>query len=113
MCIYCDQSLSDDQLYNHLLDFVLESFEIYNSVTIHHLIITSSGHKGPQNREISLQILENYNTWLTDNPYSFVDDIFTNEKIDSIIEFMNNNELINDDNNNLSDYLDRLYLSIE
>ena len=113
MCIYCEQSISDNEIFSGLYNSINDDFERYDDITLRFLIIFGSGHRGGENRDISIKIFENYNKWLFDNPNQLLSDLFTNENIDKILLYLNNHELTDNNENKLIDYIDNIYLSLE
>ena len=113
MCIYCEQSFTDEQIFQELSNSINNNLDIYDNITLRILIIFCSGHRGEQNRNVSIQILENYNKWLSDNPNQLLSDIFSNENIDKILLYLNNHQLTNNNENQFIDFIDNLYLSLE
>ena len=104
--------MSDLEIYTQLCNSVNDDFEKYDSINISYLMIYASGFNGRQVRERSVQILDKYSQWISDNPDYRISNLFTNENIDKIIQYINNHELNDKDENKLLDYLDNIYLSL-
>lgn len=67
MCFACHINLSDEQVYNSLNIDDLK-FYMWNSTSIFHIMIASSGFNGEKVRELGLKSLDKYYKWLLKNP---------------------------------------------
>ena len=62
MCLDCHTSLSDEKIKNDLN--TAGHFSVFNSTSISHIIIASTGYNGNDVRNIGINLLSNYNKFL-------------------------------------------------
>jgi len=61
MCFLCHKKLSNETITNQLLDMlIIKNFNEWNTTTINHLIIISSGINGNNNKKIAIILLNQY-----------------------------------------------------
>ena len=94
MCISCHIKLSDKEIYNYLKNCDENSFKLYNSTSISHLILSSSGFNGEKNRNISINFMIKYYHWNIDK-----NEIIDNDKLSNIIRYLINNKIENTNKN--------------
>lgn len=89
MCLQCHLGLSDETILNQLQDAInkgTSDFNEYNSTSISHIIIATSGYNGLALRNTAIKLLKMYLDWIKLNPTYILDENSTPEKLIKIIE---------------------------
>ena len=104
MCYSCHIKLSDEEIKKQLsnLENIDKSFNIYNSTSLSHLILSSSGYNGIENRNLALNIIIKYYHWNINK-----NKIIDNDKVSSIIGYLLNNT-IDKNKNDLIKYIEKI-----
>ena len=89
MCLQCHLGLSDETILNQLQDAINKGnifFNEYNSTSISHIIIATSGYNGLAVRNTAIELLKMYVDWIKINPTYILDENSTPEKLMQIIK---------------------------
>tara|TARA_Y100000996_G_C22105622_1_gene471714 strand:+ start:134 stop:472 length:339 start_codon:yes stop_codon:yes gene_type:complete len=112
MCLKCHLGLSDELVSSQLqeqLDKDIPDFTKYNSTSISHFIIASSGFNGIDVRNKSITLLEQYNTWLHSNPNYILHQSLSPQYLTPMIEKIKNNNINHHAVDSLENYLTTVY----
>ena len=104
MCYSCHIKLSDEKINQQLnnLKYNNETFNLFNSTSLAHLIFSSSGYNGLKNRNLSINTLIKYYHWNINK-----NKIIQNDKISNIIRYLLNNT-IDKNKNDLGKYIENI-----
>ena len=89
MCLQCHLGLSDKTILDQLQYSINEgnkNFYKYNSTSISHIIIATSGYNGLAVRNTAIELLKLYVDWIKLNPTYILDENSTPEKLMKIIK---------------------------
>lgn len=64
MCLYCYINLSDVEIFEQINSSTSEEFKLWNSCSLNHMLIASSGYNGDEVRNIAIRVLSEYFNWL-------------------------------------------------
>ncbi|MFW9928858.1 MAG: hypothetical protein ACFFD1_05680 [Candidatus Thorarchaeota archaeon] len=64
MCLLCHINLSDIEIFEQINSSTLEEFKLWNSTSLNHMLIASSGYNGDEVRNIAIRVLSEYFDWL-------------------------------------------------
>ena len=105
MCYSCHIKLSDEKINEQLnsLKFNNETFNIFNSTSLFHLIYSSSGYNGLKNRYLSINTLIKYYHWNIDK-----NKIIENNKLSNIIKYLLNNTIDHANKIELNNYIQKI-----
>jgi len=72
MCIMCHFSCSVEKTLEDLESEIKSpKFEVWNSASISHLLISITGIDGPRVKELALELMERYIVWIKANPEKY------------------------------------------
>ena len=69
MCILCHFKFTSEEIRSQLEPSLTDpKFEVWNSTSVSHILLSTTGLDGPQAKEISQTLLERYIAWAEVNP---------------------------------------------
>nr|QFG74376.1 MAG: hypothetical protein [Megaviridae environmental sample] len=91
MCLLCHKNVSDNYVYNCLLELLENDtdFKDYNSTSLSHIIISSSGYNGIKVRDVAIKGFIKYKNWLEKNERYTIDD-YSLKKLNIMLRFIEN-----------------------
>ena len=105
MCFECHMGLKDNTIMEQISTSDENTFHLWNSTSISHLLIASSGFNGIDVRNVALKILSDYYKWCNKNSDRHVIPI---ETLSQRIEYVLNNTTEHHNKNNLITYLQNM-----
>jgi len=102
MCYLCHYKLSNETITKQLLEALIKkNFHEWNTKTINHLIIISSGINGNNNKKIAIillnQYINNFLQYQSDNyiPENSIEKMYSIDKLKSGLNYIKKNHFIN------------------
>ena len=92
MCWKCHQFISNEDINQQIKEGLeKKDFNYYNTTSINHIIIVASGYNGDENKQLAIQLLEEFSIFLTTKPKNYIpinglEPMFTKEYLDNIIK---------------------------
>ena len=104
MCYSCHINISDEKINQQLnnLKYNNETFNLFNSTSLAHLIFSSSGYNGLKNRYLSINTMIKYYYWNINK-----NKIINNDKVSNIIKYLLQKS-IDKNNNDLGKYIENI-----
>lgn len=101
MCIKCHNNMSDVEIQKNLEGTNSSNFDLFNMTSIVHLIFSSSGYNGEENRRLSINLLIKYYNWNINNHKTLI----SSENLDKIVNYLQNNKITGKNETELLDYI--------
>ena len=111
MCLQCHLGLSDETILKQLNKGIEKGptdFPIFNSTSISHIIISTSGYNGLKVRNVAIKFLIMYTNWLKNNTKYILDKSLSQEILIPMIEKIKINQV----NNKTIEDLDKYFKTI-
>ena len=105
MCLDCHLGLKDNTILEQISDTEVNNFHVWNSTSINHLLIASSGFNGIDVRNKALEVISNFYKWCKKNTNQHVIPI---ETLKQNITYVLNNTTEHHNKNNLITYLQNM-----
>tara|TARA_Y100000782_G_C10043407_1_gene206307 strand:- start:252 stop:638 length:387 start_codon:yes stop_codon:yes gene_type:complete len=105
MCFECHMNLQDNTIMKQISIADENTFHLWNSTSISHLLIASSGFNGIDVRNVALKILSDYYKWYEKKTNQYAIPI---EKLKQHITYVLNNTTEHRNKNNLITYLQNM-----